>query len=398
MLTVTMTDTNGITENVTGKLKNGVLQLSRKAGSEGARCSFALKDKNEPTIMSTVVVSWNDTPIYRGLVASRSIENVAFGATITIPECDDAVKRMSRILVAETYDAIPVSVVVADLITKYLPGTSLNVQSATTEFTDSFNYISLLECLRRLADTSGADWYLHPSNTLYFYNTPPVMRVAEFNNSNTIPDTVNNEIVATGLANRVWVFGQKQASATYSKQYYIGDGSTTIFPVAYEPNFTKLYVGGVLKTVVVKGNGDGSEYATVDKKAKVIECHVAPTSGAAIRIEYRPTIEIADYFEDQASVAKYGVYETIIRDRTITDKLTARQRGRAALKKINKPIQRLKWQSTNWDVYPGQRASILWFWGFTGLDTTAQITDVDITFKAHGTSWRPVATINAEVI
>jgi hypothetical protein len=77
-----------------------------------------------------------------------------------------------------------------------------------------------------------------------------------------------------------------------------------------------------------------------------------------LRVEYNPTVQVIDYFEDPASVAGYGLYEKAVIDKKITDKMAARKRGRAELKRKKDIIRSASWSTRQWQVNPGQLTKV----------------------------------------
>ncbi len=396
-LIVTLTRPGGQPENVTGKLLGGSLDLGRSLGDEGASCSFSLLNAAEPLPLAQVSVSWGSVPIYRGQIIDRDRSNPR-GADliITKPQSSDAVQMLARRLVAEVYEERPAGEIVADLFDKYMPEVAADqaqLQLITTPLTFAFNYVPLLECTRRVAEAAGTYWFLHPDGGLRFFQTYSGSQV-EYSPKAIVDGSLRDRVSAGEFANRVWVFGAKQASPGYKIMVFSGD--STVFPLGYEPNYVQVRVDGATKKVLLKENDDGSAEFLVDKKAKLVTAK-QEYPGAAVEIKFRPTVEIVDYFEDLASMRTYGIYEKAIKDRTITDKLTARQRGRAALRQRSRPKAILSWQTRDWQVYPGQPVVL----SYPSLNTNGvfRITSVDTTFRSLGDDrWDVLASITAEEV
>lgn len=395
-LVVTLTRPGQQPEDITGKLLGGTLTLGRSLGDEGASCSISLLDVAEPLPLARVLVTWNEVPLYRGQIINRDRENPRGSDTVIAkPKCSDAVQMLARRLVAEVYEERPAGEIVADLFEKYMPEVAVDsaqLQLVTTPLTFSFNYVALLECIRRIAEAAGTYWYLHPDGVLRFFQTFSGTQ-KEYSPKNIVDGSLSDRITASDFANRVWVFGAKQASPNYKTMVFSGDSS--VFPLGYEPNYVQVRVDGVNKKVMLKENDDGTADFLVDKKAKLVTAK-QEYPGAVIEVRFRPTVEIVDFFEDLASMRIYGIYEKAIRDRTITDKLTARQRGRAVLRQRSRPRANLSWQTRDWQVYPGQPVAVTY--PSLEIEGIYRVSSVDTTFRNLGHRWDVVANITAEEV
>ena len=394
-LQVLITPPGGDQTDVTDYLFQGQFQVGRVLGGEGASCSFSLVGYTGSVTMADVLATWNGTPIYRGQVKQRRRKGQS-SVTFLSPECVDAVTRMRRRRVAETYQETAASAILQDLLTKYLPDVALEAADLTGAVLDMpFNYVTLLEAINRVGEAVGAFWYLSPDNVLRLFTSSfDLGTIPAFSPAHIFGDTFEDDVATSEFANRVWVLGSKQASQQYKTQTFAGDSD--VFTLAYEPNYTEVRVnGGPLRQVHLKENIQTGTEFVVDKKRKAVESRIALTGADLVAIRYRPTIEVVDFFEDQTSIRTYGLYETVIKDRKITDKLSARQRGHAALRRSVVQRPTLSWQSRQvWQVYPGQRCSVSY--PQFDIDGIYRLTDVDVQFQWLGHRWDVVANLKAE--
>lgn len=396
-LTVSYTPVaSGSAIDITSYLQRGQFQLDRSLGGEGARCSFALVGYSGEISKGEILASWSGTPVYRGQVVTRHRQTEG-DTSIISPDCVDSVIRLKNRIVVESFQGVAADSIVTQLVEEYAPsGTTPIVQTNTTSLTLPLPYVSLYESLERVAESVGASWSLTPANEIRFFvdyydgSTVPV-----FDPSVILGDTFSEDTSFQSFANRVWIIGAKGADENFKTQTF--DGSNTIFSLAYEPNYTEIRVNGVLRDSKLKDNVDSSTEFVIDKKARVVEARIALVASDVIEIKYRPTREIIDFFENPGSIAVDGLYETVIRDRKITDKDAARQRGRAAIKRSSTTRPVYAWQTDSlWDVYPGQRCSVVY--PQLGVNVKARLLDVGISFQFFGHRWHVVARMKAEGI
>ncbi|MBY6277688.1 hypothetical protein [Symbiobacterium thermophilum] len=393
-LQVLLTPPGGPTVEVTEYLADGRISLGRGLGGSGATCSFSLVNYPGVVSLAEVLVTWDGAPIYRGQVVRR--KRTAPGDTVTIltPDCEDAVTRMRRRLVARIYEGQRADAIVADLLARYMPEVARVIPSLTAVMDMTYNYVTLEEAINRIAESTGADWLLHPNDTFrMFVETWDGHAVPVYDPANILEGSFTDEVANQAFANRVWVLGAKQAAESYKTQIF--SGASSVFPLAYEPNYTQVKVNGVSRKVHLKENRQADTEFIVDKKRKAVESLISLEPSDTVEIRYRPTIEVVDYFEDSGSIRTYGLYETVIKDRKITDKAAARQRGRAALRRSATQRPVFSWQTDGeWDVYPGQRVRLRWpQWG---IDQYCRLTDVGVNFQWLGDRWRVVASLTGE--
>jgi len=393
-LQVLLTQPGGQPVDVTEYLDAGRLSLGRGLGGAGASCAFSLVNYPGVVSLADMLITWDATPIYRGRVIRRKRTAAGDHVTRVAPDCEDAVTRMRRRLVARIYEGQRADAIVADLLARYMPEATPVLPDLSAVIDMTYNYVTLEEAVNRIAESTGADWILLPDDTFRMFTDAwdgPTIPV--YDPDNILGESFTDEVVNAQFANRVWVLGAKQAAEAYKAQTFSGNSS--VFPLAYEPNYTEVRVNGVARQVHLKDNRQPDTEFIVDKKRKAVEALISLSASDTVEIRYRPTIEVVDYFEDPASVRTYGLYEVAIKDRKITDKTAARQRGRAALRRSATQRPVFSWQTDGtWDVYPGQRVRVVWpQWG---IDQFCRLTDVNIDFQWLGHRWRVVASLTGE--
>jgi hypothetical protein len=94
-------------------------------------------------------------------------------------------------------------------------------------------------------------------------------------------------------------------------------------------------VGGVSKNIKLEQNDDKVQDFLINKKNKVLIIPpniVTPFSGS-IKLRYRPTKQLIDYYENPTDISDYWLIEKAVRNKDITDKLSARRFGQAEVKR-----------------------------------------------------------------
>jgi hypothetical protein len=335
--------------------------LTRRLG-DAASLSIECHEMYRNHAMDAVTLTVDGIVRFRGTV-KRQADTRKETIRISRLECVDDSDKLQRRLVLEVFTDQTPKQMIESIITDYASWvTSANVQDVGGAVESMvFDYDSVAIAIQKIADLVGAYWYLDEDNDLHFFtesdggaSTTYDSRINMARNSFTLDTT------AVDLANRVWVLGSKTAATNYLEQQWVGDDTTQVFSLAYVPNYPEVYENEVQKTIEVEKGETSSEDYVYNKKEKALRRVAGPLgNGIPLRFKYRPTTQIIDYFEDSGSVATYGLYEKAIRDRKITDKAAARKRGKSELKRT-KSVQRVcNWRTRDWEVAPGQIASIV---------------------------------------
>lgn len=276
---------------------------------------------------------------------------------------DWALKMQNR-LANQIYEEITIEAIIFDLLERYPCGITTNNVRPTHRVIETidFPYVPIIECIQQLADIAGWRWYVDADRDLHFFDTDEgldssIVFSTVGNRWNILNDTLDlNTQINDRTANRVWIIGARQASQAFVDQYWTGDGLNDIFTISYTPNYPAVWEGGQRKTIELdKGMGTDKDY-TYDKKNKVLRRAAGPLpKGVELKLEYRPTTQIIDYFQDSASIARYGIYEKAIKDKQIVEKMAARARGRSELRRRNHAIQTITFDTRELGVRRGMR-------------------------------------------
>jgi hypothetical protein len=169
----------------------------------------------------------------------------------------------------------------------------------------------------------------------------------------------------------------------------VGDGNNRLFKIGSRPHDYEIFVNGVkvgadnAKADTPYNETDESVEWLVNFKEKYFRrspTKPTPANGENIKFKYHPEIEIIDYFENPQSVAKYGLYEKAIKDGRITQKLTARQRGRSELKRNSKLLRVISFSTRELNVSKGRLIRVVI--PELKIDSTWRITQINTSIIA----------------
>ncbi len=170
-------------------------------------------------------------------------------------------------------------------------------------------------------------------------------------------------------------------------------GLNRYFTLAYEPNYTEVYLDDVLQASLLEENDDGAQAFLINKDNRVvfIPTYVETPYTGTLKVVYRPTVQVIEYFEDSNGDSPY-LLEKVVKNKDITDKMTARAYGRAEMKRVKSIKRSLSFQTSE-KVAIGERC-------YThipdyGIDGFYLVTRVQIKCKTDG---KVVYTLNMEEI
>ncbi|MDO8715329.1 MAG: hypothetical protein Q7J73_00705 [Dehalococcoidales bacterium] len=318
-------------------------------------CSFSLDVPASAPSSGQDVKCYLDTisgtPLFGGTIVSVRQNKLAPHYTPALRaysysvECCDYSRLINQILITETYQNKTSKQIIDDIVTNFTDPahgfTTANVEISRVISEVVYNYIPVVQALSELADLLLWDWYIDANKDIHFFERES--RSAPFliddtavtsliNNFSLIPDY-------SQVRNRVYVRGGYYASSAYT-QSIVADGQLKIWSLGFTPLAVSAFtIDSVAQTISQEYVGAGGTDFYWDSKEKYIRCATAtpaPTAGQVLAITYTyeiPIIVRADNTLSQAAIAAIeggnGIYESIIRDETITSRELAQDRAKA---------------------------------------------------------------------
>lgn len=372
----------GVTTNIT----NNVFSISSNEKLDNENNTFKVTCKNitDNLKLKQITIKKNGAARFSGLILNQTDSDK--GIKITDLDCVDWSYLFNIRIIAKTYLASDSfggnpELIFKNMISITIPELTFTNVKPTTNIVDSlqFVYISMMEATKKLFDfTYDRHWYVDANKDVHAFNGYENNGVTFQNDGsgyNFARESLSISYVGEQVANKVYIVGSKQSASNYSDEYFTADGVQRYFKLTREPNYSEVYLntgsGYVLKDSKIESNKDGTEDFLINKKEKYfyIPSNIATPFTGTIKFHYRPTIQIIDNFENTASKNQIGLLiEKVIKNKDITDRLSARQYGQAEIKRksVEKRIIRL---STMEDVRIGQRCAVIindGGWNITG--------------------------------
>lgn len=357
--------------NVVIDVTDRILEVrgSEKLGAESNSFRVVCKGIQEIHKFHKIEVRKDGEPRFAGFIINQ-IEMDA-GYKRTEFECLDWTYILSNRVVAKSYEqtdsfAGKPDAIIKDILTSNVPElTRINIDPVNfTIESVQFPYVSAMEAVAKVMDfIPDWFWYIDPDKDFHLFNRYESDGVAFAEGAegyNFLRNSLSVQYTGEKQVNKLWIIGAKTASSQYKEVFFEANGIQRVFgPLPYEPNFTEIFVNGVEKKSRLESNDDGASDFLINKTQKIIiipDNITTPFSGT-IKVKFRPTLQVVDYYENSQSVNEIGLYEKAVKNRDITDRMAARQYGKAEIKRKATERRKISLRTFE-DVKIGQRCSV----------------------------------------
>lgn len=279
------------------------------------------------------------TPIFSGII-TRPTAVIESPGTVNRWKCQaqDPTYYMDTVIVNEVYTNMTADAIVKALITKYLPSlTTVNVQPGPLIQYIIFAHRTLRQTFRKLIKQSQVAgiivWFVDPANDVHWgeISQVPSTGVTLSDQNADIaagavqyePRTFSYDQDGTQIVNNVIIRGATAPSITFTDNF-LGDGSTSIFPLSYGPSQVSgammpvVTVGGVVQTVaydtgvapttqwIIGNQVFGSATSIPGTSFLRLGTASAPGSGVAVNCQYQYDVPTLVQLSHPGSIAKYN--------------------------------------------------------------------------------------------
>lgn len=311
--------------------------------------------------------------------------------------CTDYTPWLDRHLVRGSFQTQTTDSLIRSIVATYVntPGntrtfTTNNVQPGYPTPIMQFVYQAPSQVISQLAQMTGWGWFIDSYRDIHFYSTQQftsplpgnLLDADDLYDDPTLAGVNGNWINLTfaedtsQLKNRCFVTGIYVATNTLYTEQKLGDGTTTVFTLAYQPpnDISKITVnvGGTAYQVGLDlinstpGGPCDAQTAYVNFTQQTVRFCAAPSKGAVITINYYPMLQTSVSQQNRAAqqyIASIdgtdGIYEYNRMDPSLSAELPtlANQRAYMTLLKYAYPWLSLKFTSYLQGWYPGQQFS-----------------------------------------
>lgn len=340
------------------------------------KLQFTIKDKPGITIpdVNTQIDVYEDqgatlnVHIFGGTITERQaviIGGILIGYQFTV--IDWTYIADSKV-VAKRYSQMDPQDIVADLVTNYAPAgfTTTNAQRGNFLVpTINFNYQSLSKCFQKLASLIGWEWYWDESKDLHFFESAGMTAPFQINDTdgNLEWPTLDIDVNLQNMKNSVYVIGGNYAkafTATTTPDVYLGDGTKTVFSLAYPYTKSAMTVtlNGVSKTIGVENTDTSGFDVYYNDASRYIRFGTAPASSDVVKVYGDAEVPILAHASDAAAIATYGEYQDSIVDKQIKSVAEAQARAQAEILQYGHAVYTIKFKTLKTGLKLGQTITV----------------------------------------
>jgi hypothetical protein len=333
-----------------------------------ATLSFFIKgNKTIPDMGDSVLFKLDGSNFFTGTITDKA-EDIVNGLLVGYSfVCMDGFFELDRKLVVKAYNNTDVGTVMADIISTFTTGFTLNSPATTpTVKTVKFNYEQPSRCIQKLMNAVGWDWYISTENVINIF--PPATNTAPYEindtDGNHIKDSLSRDRNITELKNIVYIRGgeyEDEILEVDAIDKYEANGEDNTFPLVYRYADTEVTVDGVAQTVGVDflnefADGFDVLYNFQEKLVRFPDGTLS--AGQVVRVFGNAKVPLIVQGIDEDSVLEYGEREGMEINKSINSIEEAEVLAIALLERWKEGASQGKFQTykTGWLV--GQTVTI----------------------------------------
>lgn len=332
---------NGI--DITNKILFESFQISDNINNKTNQCNFNLYDCS--FIVGNEISVYDGTTLIFGGVIILIDNKISKLRNLYSITCKDYSVYLERKLVTERYVSTTVNDIIADLVSGYATDFTVNnVVCPVTVNSITFNQLTVVDAIQRLAELTNYSWYIDYEKDIHFF--PKNSELSPFNlatgDNNFLVNSLSIKEDLSQLKNNVFVVGG-ETEAEERTEEYVADGDQNQFPLAYKyATKPAVEVNGTPITVGVDGidlDDDFDCFWSYQQKYIRFKTATKPVLDDVVAITGIPLFPILVKTPSFISIRKYGIYEFKIIDKNIKTRNDAVARGRAELEAYANPIK-----------------------------------------------------------
>jgi hypothetical protein len=357
----------------TTKMVVGSLRIASRLNTRN-RASLSLVDPTgtyRPSVGAEVIVDDGASTRYFGGFIDSFTESLTIEGNQTAlsyeVECVSYDALADRRLVAASYESgsQTLSTIVSDVVTNFLTGdglTTTNVDTGPIIDRLKFNYVPASAVFDELANITGYAWWVDESKALWFKPRAGVAAPISIDATNARRVTVNRTTEVYRNKQLIRAGVDLTASRTES---FSGNGTqkawTLAYPVGAAP--TNLTVGGVAKTVGIRGVDTGKDwyYQIGDPVVSQDDGAAAVGAAVAIAVTYQGQFPILINAQSDTAIAAQaalngasGIYEALEERPNLNDDEGAASVAEGLLRRYGSIPRRLTFETDTSGLKPGQ--------------------------------------------
>lgn len=332
------------------------LEVEQKLTYEVDSCNFEMTldvEDDQPTLGQKITVKKNESTIlFYGTITAITLIQASVSSNRYKIECVDISRRLQRHLVDKTYENQTVKTIILDLIATFCSGEEITtggvVNISYTVEKIEFSNETVFDCLVRLAELCGAEWYLEYDLDLKFF--PSGTYTAPFSitddNGNSLQGSLQIRKDISQIKNKITVEG-KESGESEEYEVIVAEAGQKEFQYNYRYSDYLVTIDDVEQTVGNDLTDDPYDYDCVwnywEKKLKFL---AEFEGGESVKIAGKRESAITVTVQDDDSITEMasleggtGIYELKVVDSSISSIDEATQRANAELTKLKEQLK-----------------------------------------------------------
>ena len=348
---------------------NSASSFSINFNNYTGRHSTSFSVGNEVIVYADKDVVPATTKIFTGVIEKISFDGKGLKEKLVVTGRDFMSRLTDAMVEPEVYNNQEVSVIVADLVNKYVLGVTVAGVTApggifvsassgggiggnptfdpTTKIVSrvTFSSISVFDSIKFLAELSKSIFWVDNDKQIHFEDKSQTDSGYTFDNTNITKSKFKTSL--NDVYNRIFVYGNRQQTRAPQEQFTAIGGS--VYTLAYSPHDTEVsYLGSIQKGGILnfaENLQSGTQYY-VDYNSKQIVfvsgtdagADFIPPTGGSITVDYDRSIPLIKFSENRDSVEQYGPRTKWVVDKEITDGDYAKEKTLNFLREHKDPV------------------------------------------------------------
>lgn len=338
--------------DVTDKIIATSFRIDNILTQQVDRCTFTIRNKygetiTKPSVGSEVIVTDGADRLFGGVIVRRTDVSDTYGLVDYDIECSDYTRILNQKLVAETYVNMTVEEIISDFVVNWVVGTTFTMNQVECNITINqiqFNYEPVSECIKRLAEIVGYEWYVDYFKDIYFKE--PAAETAPFevddSNGTYIDGSLTIRRDNSQLRTSIIVRGGEYKGIEFTASLRLDGKQTTVnLPYKYS-DFDATLTGRPL-SLGIDGIDDADDFDALynfQEKTLKFKDSDRPSQNATLSFSGKPHRPVILKYSDPIAVAAVlaaegfgdGKYEYVVIDKSINSLVAARERAAAEIR------------------------------------------------------------------
>jgi len=309
------------------------------------------------------------TKIFAGILEKVRFKGKGNTETVELSGRDFGARLLDDTVEPIVFTDSEVSTIVTNIMGSVSDVTVNNVNVTTTTLKRiAFNHLDVFKALQELGKLSGFYFFVDENKDLNFKQVENVSSGVQLDNTNVT--RMNHDRTREGMANDIWVYGDRTLAGEQEVQN--ADGGS-IFTLLNKPHNTvvrsssfpgSIFKGGISDLTVVPTSGteylvDFHDREIVFQSGTEIGYNRIPTSGGSIIVDYQKEIPIVKRGQNRGSITSFGKKRKVIDDKSIKDPATAEAILKKELENAD-PFRRIECDLKGWFTFnPGETVRVI---------------------------------------